>query len=195
VRRLALVLALCGCGGGSAAPDAAGDLQPPCPATASDLAAPCLAEGEICLYPGLAVECVGGAWSCSAIAGCGVATGPTGAPCASDGDCQAGRGPGQPGRCMIAWSGGYCTSDCRPAETDPVSGVNPDCPGGDATCADHGDLAGQCAAWCPHRDGTIDCRPGYGCAELNSSAEGCVPSSEIDGGVGDGALPPDASTD
>ena len=133
----------------------------------------------------------------------------TGDPCTKVADCAKGLGPSQGAVCIrpgyppiieLEWPGGYCTSSCRPARNDPQSGINPDCPGGNATCEGSGTNA-WCVTACLM---SSECRAGYACFTVNNLAFGCLPKaiSECDpakaatcprmcgdGGVPDGGSP------
>ena len=99
---------------------------------------------------------------------------------------QTGQAPNQ-----ITWPDGYCTTPCRASRNDVNQmGINPDCPGGNATC-DSGNL---CRQICQNR---MDCRAGYGCFVVNRVAPyGCqaLGLSQCDPGlrgscVSDGGAP------
>src|SRR5262249_37773141 len=75
------------------------------------------------------------------------------------------------------WPGGYCSSMCRPSRNDAMTGINPDCPGGSATCVSAGGATGQCETTCPNFSGMLDCRTGYSCFSSGTQALTCEPTA------------------
>jgi hypothetical protein len=70
----------------------------------------------------------------------------------------------------VVWPDGYCVSACDPLKNDPMSGLNPDCPG-HGTC--FGGMTGTCYLACTSRQGNDPClRNGYSCFY-----RGCLPDA------------------
>src|SRR5579883_2153283 len=143
---------------------------------------------------------------------------PTGAPCTKAGDCANGVLSTQKGQCLkttgmapnqLTWPLGYCTSACRQGKTDPSSGTNSDCPGGNGTCETGSNL---CVSQC---QSSMDCRAqgdgGYSCFVVQTVSAmnplGCQPTAlsqcdpqkagdcpnstdciSLDGGTGDAGM-------
>ena len=100
----------------------------------------------------------------------------SGEPCKVNTDCAKGLGTNQNATCVkmtdgITWPEGYCTSECRPLRNDGATGINPDCPGSNATCDGEG-AKGVCSTLC---ETSATCRTGYACFVLSEVASVCLP--------------------
>ncbi len=97
---------------------------------------------------------------------------PTGAACTKSAECA-----GTTAACVknttgangsVMWDKGYCTSKCSAQNNDPDNGVNPKCPGDNATC----DNNSTCKVLCASVD---DCRENYVCANVGAGGSICYP--------------------
>ena len=142
--------------------------------TNPDIAMAPMNKPDIAMGPDLMVvmgPCMNGMPGCS------------GDPCTKVADCAKGLGPNQSAQCLktqmtqgggtLTWTDGYCTSACRPTRNDPQNGLNPDCPGGNATCEGSG-ATGQCVTACQM---SSECRTEYACFVVNNVAFGCLPKA------------------
>ena len=121
------------------------------------------------------------AMECKAMEAAG--KGKTGDPCTISANCMPGKGMGQPGRCvsmtmelgqLITWPNGYCSPVCDPDLNQAMNfGINPECPGGNATCIGAANTA-HCVALCTNSD---NCRPCYRCFNSNDASHGCLPQA------------------
>lgn len=106
---------------------------------------------------------------------------PTGAPCATDKDCD-----GTKPVCItksalgVPWPGGYCSAPCNPLKNDPKTGLNPGCPGTGGTCAGSGNQ-GNCFTYCTgslSKPNDHPCtRTGYLCFGVGNAGGGCEPAA------------------
>jgi hypothetical protein len=110
--------------------------------------------------------------------------GATGSPCTADSQCAGSMSvcrltlyqpDGAPG---TAIPGGECSSRCDPANNDPTSGVDPECPGGSGQCTKNVVLGNICYASCSAKSGFLPCRSEFSCNGGGTSTE-CVPTADF----------------
>ncbi len=95
----------------------------------------------------------------------------TGEPCGKSLDCAGTKPSCFANMNGTTWPGGYCSAQCDPANTDPKTGLNRDCPGGHGICV--GQNPGQCLTACTGMQGNDPClRANYLCF----SPGGCEPT-------------------
>jgi hypothetical protein len=108
---------------------------------------------------------------------CEIPPGATGAPCTFAGECTGltpiclTKGPDG-----LTWPYGYCMESCDSTHNDPMTGINPDCPGIGVCLAFN--MEGRCFALCTALSGTMPCRASYSCFETCASGPGCIPFCE-----------------
>ena len=106
----------------------------------------------------------------------------TGGACAVDTDCAGASAVcrhtlyNTDGSAELPIPGGECASACQIANDDPMTGVDPECPGV-GTCVKNVVLGAICYQGCTAATGYLPCRVGFSCAFGPANQGECAPSA------------------